>query len=292
MNAIFGHQFANLDWFDASYIGDWIVVTGVWFLASFIDGLTPFEREFSLDDPLISHPHTKQRIGGSTNDLLSFVLPLCIIVPFSTLKSSLFAAHHNVLGLWTARASSRLVTEFLKNRIGRLRPDFLTRCAWDEGVRQCTGKAADVLDGRRSFPSGHSSTAFAGMTFFFLWISAQTAAWTLARPLPTRKSYFALLNSRSTRAVISLAPLSFATWVALSRIEDYRHHKEDVIVGSIIGILCGSISYLIYWPNPLLSRNRMEGIVGEPRNIYGHQSGVVQSSDYQLANVEDGRMQV
>ncbi len=71
-----------------------------------------------------------------------------------------------------------------------------------------------------------------------------------------------------------------------------RHHKEDVIVGSIIGILCGSISYLIYWPNPLLSRNRMEGIVEEPRNIYGHQSGVVQSSDYQLTNVDDGRMQV
>ncbi len=85
----------------------------------------------------------------------------------------------------------------------------------------CARKAADVLDGRRSFPSGHSSTAFAGMTFFFLWISAQTAAWTLARPLPTRKSYLALLNSRSTRAVISLAPLSFATWVAVSRIEDY-----------------------------------------------------------------------
>ena len=29
-----------------------------------------------------------------------------------------------------------------------------------------------------------------------------------------------------------------------------RHHKEDVIVGSLIGAVSATICYLIYWPNP------------------------------------------
>ena len=61
-------------------------------------------------------------------------------------------------------------------------------------------------------------------------------------------------------------PLFFATWVAISRLEDYvrlsslrvlpsdrlpqRHHKEDVIVGSLLGIACAVICYLTYWPSP------------------------------------------
>ncbi|KLO09542.1 lipid phosphate phosphatase 1 [Schizopora paradoxa] len=290
MNTLFGSQLSNLEWFNVAYFGDWTVVTGIWFLASYIDGLPPFEREFSLDDPLINHPHTKQQIGGSTNNLMSFIVPLVLIVISSALFSSLFAIHNNALGLWTARASSRLITEFLKNRVGRLRPDFLARCAWDDVTLQCTGKAADILDGRRSFPSGHSSTAFAGMTFLFLWISAQTMTWNLSYPL--QRLNFPLLNCRSARVILCLAPLSYATWVAVSRVEDYRHHKEDVIVGSILGFFCGAVSYLMYWPNPLSSKNIEDRIVKEPIFVYGQRSAVTQSSDYELANVEDGPMHV
>ncbi len=29
-----------------------------------------------------------------------------------------------------------------------------------------------------------------------------------------------------------------------------RHHKEDVIVGSLLGSTCATICYLIYFPNP------------------------------------------
>nr|VWO95052.1 Bifunctional diacylglycerol diphosphate phosphatase/phosphatidate phosphatase [Ganoderma boninense] len=59
-----------------------------------------------------------------------------------------------------------------------------------------------------------------------------------------------LLHSKLTRLTVTLLPLGFATWVAVSRMEDYRHHKEDVIVGSLLGIACATICYLIYWPNP------------------------------------------
>lgn len=73
-----------------------------------------------------------------------------------------------------------------------------------------------VLDGRRSFPSGHSSTAFAGMSFLSLWIAGMTGAWCIGQPAPARS----FLASKLGRLTISIMPLVFATWVAVSRIED------------------------------------------------------------------------
>lgn len=39
-------------------------------------------------------------------------------------------------------------------QVGRLRPDFLDRCAYDLVEKACTGPLELVKDGRRSFPSG------------------------------------------------------------------------------------------------------------------------------------------
>lgn len=74
-----------------------------------------------------------------------------------------------------------------------------------------------VLDGRRSFPSGHSSTAFSGMMFLSLWIAGITGAWCITRPAAARS----FLASRLARLSLSFLPLFFATWVAISRLEDY-----------------------------------------------------------------------
>ncbi len=74
-----------------------------------------------------------------------------------------------------------------------------------------------VIDGRRSFPSGHSSTAFAGMTFLALYLAGLTGAWCLTQPVPGGS----LLRSKLARLTLTLLPLGFATWVAVSRMEDY-----------------------------------------------------------------------
>ena len=80
-----------------------------------------------------------------------------------------------------------------------------------------------ILDGRRSFPSGHSSTAFAGMMFLSLWIAGMTGAWCLSQPT----SGGSFLHSKLARLVLSLLPLVFATWVAVSRMEDYVSRNSD-----------------------------------------------------------------
>ncbi|EJD08574.1 lipid phosphate phosphatase 1 [Fomitiporia mediterranea MF3/22] len=280
-----------LDWFDVSYIGDWLTATLLWFVAGFIDHFEVFEREFSLDDPLISHPHKKQQISGYTNNAIALLVPLVFITAASVMKRSFIDLHHGALGLWVSRSLSHVITEFLKNRVGRLRPDFLTRCKWGEAVNHCTGKFNDILDGRKSFPSGHSSTAFATMTFLFLWLSAHTVAWTFSAALPPRNPW--IVTSRMGRVFITLLPLIFATWVALSRLEDYRHHKEDVIVGGLIGILCGAVGYLSYWPNPFSHRRHSDGTTITPRLLYSNESdrlssGETNRNDYELARLEEG----
>lgn len=62
---------------------------------------------------------------------------------------------------------------------------------------------------------------------------------------------FKLLNgeARLDRLLLCLLPLVLAGLVSLSRIIDHRHHWEDVLVGSIIGIVCATFSYFFYFPS-------------------------------------------
>ena len=141
----------------------------------------------------------------------------------------------------------------------------------------------DIADGRRSFPSGHSSTIFSGMAFLSLFLSAQTAAWSFSTPIAAGKPW--AVQSRLLRITVTLLPLAFATWVAVSRVEDYvssirlfeysvfkqilkRHNKEDVIVGSLIGIFTSFVGYLSYWRSPFSEQHHARGLAHIPRLLY------------------------
>ncbi|KAI0629382.1 lipid phosphate phosphatase 1 [Trametes polyzona] len=228
----------------------------MWLAGSVIKETPPYERDFSTKDSLIDHKHRPSQIGGTLNWLVAFGTPAIVMVTVGVLRRAPNDVHHSVLGLYLTGALNTLITEFLKNRVGRLRPDFLSRCKWDKELKACTGNLDKVIDGRRSFPSGHSSTAFAGMVFFSLWIAGATGAWRLTETVPS-----GFHRSKIARLSLSLAPLFYATWVAISRVEDYRHHKEDVIVGSLIGTACATICYLIYWPNPFTAQDHAASTV-------------------------------
>lgn len=47
-----------------------------------------------------------------------------------------------------------------------------------------------------------------------------------------------------------------------------RHHKEDVIIGSLIGIASAFICYLLFWPNPFCSDSFNRFGKAEPRRLY------------------------
>ncbi|KAF8216613.1 lipid phosphate phosphatase 1 [Mycena galopus ATCC 62051] len=283
---IFGND--ALDWLDRSYLTDWIVVASFWILSEFAGQLPVFERDFYVADPVINHPHKKSQIGGTLNHFIALLVPAAVVLALGLLRLSFVAIHHGILALLAGRGMSRLFTNVLKNRVGRLRPDFLARCKWDEVALKCTGKQSDILDGRRSFPSGHSSAAFAGMTFLSFWIAGQTAAWCFQAPLPVAS----LRSSRLLRFSLTLLPLWWAIFVAVTRLEDYRHHKEDVIAGGIIGALCSAICYLAFWPSPFSARS-FSTYYGQPRLISSENDRRQQANaDFELTRLEADDMDV
>jgi membrane-associated phospholipid phosphatase len=246
-------------WWDRSYLIDWAVATAIWLLSIIAESSPVFEREFSTDDPLISHPHMEQQVSGMMNTVLSLFLPLIVVGLIGAYRGSIMEIHHGLLAVWSGRGLTHLITEFLKNRVGRLRPDFLARCRWHAGLQACTGSAHEILDGRRSFPSGHSSGIFASMTFLSLFFASKTAAWCFGKSCPPSS----LRASKLARFSLTLLPLFCATWVAITRVEDYRHHKEDVIIGGLIGIISSTVCYLIFWPSPFNTEH-----LGVPRSLY------------------------
>ncbi|TDL26664.1 lipid phosphate phosphatase 1 [Rickenella mellea] len=268
------------------YATDWVVATSFWFVASLIDQTMPFERDFSPEDPLISHPHTKGQVTSFANSILSLGIPFVCFGFAAVTTRSVAEGHHAALGIWASRGLARMITVFVKHRVGRLRPDFLARCKWNSVAKACTGKASDIIDGRKSFPSEHSSTIFAGMAFLSFWLAGKTAAWCFDASLSRR----GLLSTRLGRLTLTLLPLFIATWVAITRVEDYRHHKEDVIVGSLIGLSTATLSYLTYWPSPFSRRNVAENIAGKPRMLYsGSYDDIATNNTYELTRLEDER---
>jgi diacylglycerol diphosphate phosphatase/phosphatidate phosphatase len=50
------------------------------------------------------------------------------------------------------------------------------------------------------------------------------------------------------KPLVVMVPILAATLVAVSRIMDARHHPFDVITGSLLGTVCGYVSYRQYFP--------------------------------------------
>ncbi|KXN87438.1 Putative lipid phosphate phosphatase 3, chloroplastic [Leucoagaricus sp. SymC.cos] len=290
-----------LDWLHRSYLLDWYAcrVCLLWFFSYIISFWPVYEREFSHKDDSISHPHKPSQIGSVLNFAIALYVPLLFLIISGCKKRSLLEIHHGALALLAGRGLARLITEYLKHKVGRLRPDFLARCKWDKVAKLCTGKASDILDGRQSFPSGHSSTAFAGMVFLSLWIAGQTAGL-----CPSVTPSVKWLPSRMGTFILTFIPLFWAVHVAVTRVEDYvcvmslscfsflltvhshqRHHKEDVIAGSLIGIVSAILCYLLFWPSPFHSKSFSASSATEPRDLY--EARYQPRRAYELTAIED-----
>ena len=104
------------------------------------------------------------------------------------------------------------------------------------GVPVCSGSARAVKEGRKSFPSGHTSLATAGLGYL--------AFFMLANVRPTN-------NGGAWRTIVALSPLFLAAWIGISRVRDYWHHWTDVATGAMLGV---AIAYVVRLAAALLAR--------------------------------------
>ncbi|KAI8922989.1 phosphatidic acid phosphatase type 2/haloperoxidase [Entophlyctis helioformis] len=152
----------------------------------------------------------------------------------------LLDAHSFLVGLLLATLATAFVTDVIKGFAGRFRPDFLARCKWSAELNACTGNKKDISDGRRSFPSGHSSESFAGMTFLALFLGT---VW--SRIFDVEGSVWGR-RTRAWRIILPFAPLLISTYCAISRYQDV-HHPTDVAAGAALGAAIAAIVYFFYY---------------------------------------------
>ncbi|RDA92309.1 hypothetical protein CP533_3268 [Ophiocordyceps camponoti-saundersi (nom. inval.)] len=198
-----------------SYAFDWIVLIIVVVIAGFLGRIEPLKRPFALDDPNISFPYTEdQAVPTWLLVVLCGLVPAVIILIVSVLlvpgatvpkktpqaliwKRKLWEIHVGWLGLLLSVGSAFFFVSGIKNMCGKPRPDLLSRCEPDLARRDMyrvggfAGEAAGGLlysgnicqqkdkykldDGFRSYPSGHSATAAAGLIYLSLYLASKFA---------------------------------------------------------------------------------------------------------------------
>ena len=206
----------------------------------------PYEK--FLNENLIyrlRYPMKKNSVPTAVLPFISIVFPLLCIFLCSKMDTSGRRARSTAasLGLLLSVAISFVFVNSVKQACGNYRPDFAARCwgsatadpVWKEYGKPDCGNLEnesllnDVRQGRRSYPSGHTSMSFSGLFYLSLYLMYYLKCFGGSRTNTERTEAFVW------KVLISLAPLSVAVGVAITRIRDMWHHPEDVIVGSLLG---------------------------------------------------------
>ncbi|RDK47138.1 phosphatidic acid phosphatase [Aspergillus phoenicis ATCC 13157] len=255
-----------------SYIFDYVILIACIGGFYVLDSIEPYHQHFSLRNISIQYPYAvHERITIQEALCISGLAPLVIIIVYTLFIDGLFSHHKTqhpvsgkrkftgpyrwkdrlwelncgILGLLLSQGLAFVITQVLKNACGKPRPDFIDRCQPRAGSQDaipglsnstiCTGEHALIKDGFRSWPSGHSSSSFAGLFYLTLWLSG--------------KLHIMDNRGEAWKTLLVMIPSLAATLVAVSRIMDARHHPFDVITGSLLGIICACISYRQYFPS-------------------------------------------
>jgi membrane-associated phospholipid phosphatase len=133
-----------------------------------------------------------------------------------------------------------MTTNFIKVNVGRFRPHFVARCWPDGGLPvfepdgrpRCNDAAINPLEGMKSFPSGHTAWSTSGLAFSTFFLLGKTGCFVGGS---NGGGPFHLIGS--------LLPLLGSVWIGCSRMQDYWHHWEDVVVGFSLGFV---MAYLFY----------------------------------------------
>ncbi|KAG4984513.1 hypothetical protein AAZX31_10G256100 [Glycine max] len=226
------------------HVRDWLILLLLIVIEIVLFVIHPFKRFVGRDMMEdIRYPMKENTVPVWAVPLYAVLLPMAVFLLFYMRRRCVYDLHHSILGLLFAVLITGVFTDAIKNAVGRPRPDFFWRC-FPDGVENydrwggvvCHGNASDIKEGHKSFPSGHTSWSFAGLGFLSLYLSGKIKAF-------DRKGHVAKL-------CIVFLPLLVACLVAISRVDDYWHHWQDVFAGGILGLVVATFCYMQFFPPP------------------------------------------
>ncbi|XP_047973258.1 lipid phosphate phosphatase 2-like isoform X2 [Salvia hispanica] len=227
------------------HMHDWLILFLLVAIDIALNVIEPFHRFVGQDMMTdLKYPLKDNTIPFWAVPILGILLPITIILVFYFIRRDVYDLHHTILGLLFSVLITAVLTDAIKDAVGRPRPDFYWRCFPDgkpsfhnvTGSVQCTGLKSVIKEGHKSFPSGHTSWSFAGLGFLAWYLSGKIRVF-------DRRGHVAKL-------CLVFFPLLLAALVGVSRVDDYWHHWQDVFTGGLLGLTVASFCYLQFFPPP------------------------------------------
>nr|XP_027188586.1 putative lipid phosphate phosphatase 3, chloroplastic isoform X2 [Cicer arietinum] len=227
-----------------THMHDWIILLLLVLIDIILYIIHPFYRFVGKDMMAdLKYPLKSNTVPVWAVPVFAILLPIVIFFVVYIRRRDIYDLHHALLGLLFSILVTAVITDAIKNAVGRPRPDFFWRCfpdgkdvydKWGDVI--CHGDKNIIKEGHKSFPSGHTSCSFAGLGFLSLYLSGKLKAF-------DRKGHVAKL-------CIVFLPLLFASLVGISRVDDYWHHWQDVFAGGLIGLVVATFCYLQFFAPP------------------------------------------
>lgn len=153
--------------------------------------------------PEFAYPLRKEIVPIWAAALLAALVPIFVFLVMQIRVRSFWDVNNAVIGLLYALITAAVFQVFVKWLIGGLRPHFLTVCQPDislatkngpveynaAGFKQiyytmeiCTGDRNQIDDSLESMPSGHTTAAFAGFVYLYLYLNAKLKVFSNYHP--------------------------------------------------------------------------------------------------------------
>ncbi|XP_074278787.1 putative lipid phosphate phosphatase 3, chloroplastic [Silene latifolia] len=226
------------------HLYDWLILLILVGIQVVLNILDPFKRFVGKDMMVdLKYPFHPNTIPFWTVYVYCILLPMIIFLIRYLRRKDVHDLHHAILGLLYSMVITGIITDAIKNGVGRPRPNFFNRCFPDgidfydqTGNVICYGEPKDIREGYKSFPSGHTSLSFAGLGFLSLYLTAKIQAFDR--------------NGHVGKLCVVFLPLLAAALVGVSRVDDYWHHWTDVFVGGLLGLTVSFFCYLQFFALP------------------------------------------
>lgn len=178
--------------------------------------------------------------------LLAFFVPFVVFLICQIRVRSFWDVNNATIGLLYSLISAAVFQVFIKWLIGGLRPHFLAVCKprippfnlpsgngyqhimYDRSV--CTGDEKEINDALESMPSGHTTAAFAGFVFLYLYLNAKLKVFSNYHPA-------------MWKLIALYAPILGACLIGGALTIDEYHNWYDILAGAVIGTVFAFSSY-------------------------------------------------
>nr|CCA20441.1 phosphatidic acid phosphatase putative [Albugo laibachii Nc14] len=177
-------------------------------------------------------------VSLGTHVLVAYILPY-----FKAARVIRYESRDFLLALVQSISLSALFTQVLKNVTGRFRPCFYDMCGWDfdmiwDGKENLCTLQKWEDEGRKSFPSGHSSFAWSTLFLLTLYLLGRSRLVTA-----DRQDHIYLGFVKIVMLTFCFIPTCLAAWISLTRSIDNWHHYSDILAGSLLGAGSAAVTY-------------------------------------------------